>query len=178
MATVRDYVKSNIGETYDKLTDTAGYDGGNTKLDVVGLKIDAALARFGVAETDLNAFGKSYVADYVTRTLIPIAIDYYMVQTRLIDNASRPSGMTSMGGEVGQNYDRIAALRRIDEMLASRLIADLPLFETQLPGGAAPRMVVADGDDLRTIDPTTFDPGGAPEVEGAEFGVPYVVVPG
>ena len=179
MATIRDYVKTNIGETYDKLTDTAGYDGGNTKPDVVGLKIRAALARFGISDEDsLNDFGKSYVADHVTRTLVPIGIDYYMVQTRLVDNASRPSGMTTMGGEVGQNYDRIAALRRIDEMLASRLISDLPLFETQLPGGAAPRMVVADGDDFLTIDHSTFAPGGAPELEGSEFGVSYVVAPG
>jgi hypothetical protein len=175
MATIRDYIRSNIGETYDKLTDTAGFDGGNTRPDVVGLKIKAALARFGVVEADLNDFGKSYVADHTTRTLVPIAIDYYMVQTRLIDNASRPSGMTTMGGEVGQNYDRIAALRRIDEMLSSRLTADLPLFETQLPGGAAPRMVVADGNDLKTIDPMTFPPGGAPDYEGGEFGVAYVV---
>ena len=63
MATIRDYVKTNIGETYDKLTDTAGFDGGNERPDVVGLKIRAALARFGVTEAGLDDFGKSYVGD-------------------------------------------------------------------------------------------------------------------
>lgn len=178
MATIRDYVKSNLGETYDKLTDTAGFDGGNARPDVVGLKIRAGVSRFGVTESALTDFGKSYVADHVTRTLIPVAIDYYMVQTRRIDNASRPSGITPQGGEVGQNYDRIAALRRIDEILASRLIADYPLFEGALPGGAAPRMAVGDGNNLKTIDPLTFEPGGAPGAYGREFTTPYLVVEG
>jgi len=176
MATVRDYVKTNIGETYDKLTDTAGFDGGNARPDVVGMKIAASLARFGVTEANLDAFGKSYVADHATRLLIPIAIDYYMVQTRRVDNASRPSHMTPQGGEVGANYDRIGALRRIDEMLAARLYADLPTFQGQL--GDAPRMVVADGNDLKTIDPKTFEPGGSPDRYGREFTTPYLVVEG
>lgn len=176
MATIRDYVKSNLGETYDKLTDVASFDGGNERPDVVGLKISAALARFGVTESSLDAFGKSYVGDHVTRLLIPLAIDYYMVKTRRVDNASRPSGMTPIGGEVGQNYDRVGALRHIDEMLAARLYADLPVFQGQL--GESPRMVVGDGDDLRTIDPKTFEPGGAPDLEGRNFVTPYIVVSG
>jgi hypothetical protein len=176
MATIRDFVKTNIGETYEKLTDTAGYDGGNTDPDAVGLKISAALARFGVTEAGLDDFGKSYVADHATRTLIPLAIDFYMVNTRRVDNASRPSGLTPMGGEIGQNYDRVAALRRIDEMLAARLYQDLPVFQSQL--GSAPRMVVADGDDLRTIDPKTFEPAGVSSYMGTEFTTPYLVVAG
>lgn len=178
MATIRDYVKSNLGETYDKLTDTAGFDGGNARPDVVGLKIAASLSRFSVTEASLSTFGKSYIADHATRLLITVAIDYYMVQTRRIDNASRPSGISPQGGEVGQNYDRIAALRRIDEILAARLINDYPFFETQLPGGAAPRMAVGDGNNLRTIDPLTFPPGGVPELYGREFTTPYLVVEG
>ena len=173
MATIRDYVKTNLGETYNKLTDVASYDGGNDKIDAVGLKIKATLSRFNLDEQDLNDFGKSYLGDYATRLLIPLAIDYYMVNTRRVDNASRPSGITPMGGEVGQNYDRVAALRRIDEMLASRLIADLPVFEGSL--GTAARMKVADGNDLLTIDPRTFPPGGAPELVGGGFGIGYVV---
>lgn len=173
MATIRDYVKTNLGETYDKLTDVAGFDGGNERIDAVGLKISATLARFGVAEGDLDDFGKSYLGDHATRLLIPLAIDYYMVKTRRVDNASRPTGLTPMGGEVGQNYDRVAALRRIDEMLASRLIADLPIFEGSM--GQAARMDVADGDNLLTIDPMTFPPGGAPELVGSAFGVGYAI---
>ncbi len=174
MSTIRDYVKSNIGETYDKLTDVSGFDGGNERPDVVGLKIQAALSRFDIdTEEDLTEFAKSYVADHATRLLIPVAIDYYMVKTRRVDNASRPSGMTPIGGEIGQNYDRIAALRRIDEILAARLYQDLPIFQNSL--GSAARMVVADGDNLKTIDPGTYPPGGAPELAGAAFGVGYVI---
>lgn len=177
MATIRDYIKTNLGETYDKLTDAASFDGGNERPDVVGLKIEAAKARFGVTEDGLDAFGKSYVADHVTRTLIPLAIDFYMVRTRRVDNASRPSGITPMGGEVGQNYDRIAALRRIDEMLSARLYQDLPIFQGQL--GDAPRMVNSNTEDLLTIDPLTFEPGGAPVAEvGLPFGIAYVGVEG
>lgn len=175
MATIRDYVKSNLGETYDKLTDTSGYDGGNEKIDAVGLKIKATLDRFGVTEAAMNDFGKSYLGDHATRLLIPLAIDFYMVNTRRVDNASRPSGLTPIGGEVGQNYDRVAALRSIDEMLASRLTADLPLFEASL--GQSARMDVADGNNFLTIDPTTFPPGGAPELVGSAFGVGYVINP-
>ena len=176
MAKIRDYVKSNLGETYDKLTDTAGYDGGNEKIDAVGLKIKATLARFNLVESGLNDFQLSYLGDFATRLLIPLAIDYYMVKTRRVDNASRPSGITPMGGEVGQNYDRVAALRRIDEILASRLIADLPVFEGAL--GTSARMDVADGDNFLTIDPMTFPPGGAPELAGSAFGVGYAINPG
>jgi hypothetical protein len=176
VATIRDYVKSNLGETYDKLTDTADFDGGQERPDVVQLKILAALARFGVTQDGLDDFGKSYIGDHVTRLLIPLAIDFYMVKTRRVDNASRPSGMTPIGGEVGQNYDRVAALRHIDEMLAARLYADLPVFQGQL--GDSPRMVVGDGDDLKTIDPKTFEPGGAPDLVGTNFVTPYIVVSG
>ena len=98
MSTIRDYVKSNIGETYDKLTDTAQFDGNSGeppgRPDVVGMKIEASLGRFGVVEDDLNEFQKSYVADHATLALIPIAMDYYMVQTRLVDNFTRPPGVS------------------------------------------------------------------------------------
>ena len=175
MATIRDYIKSNLGETYNKLTDAANYDESQEKPDAVGLKINATLSRFGLVETDLNDFQKSYLGDFATRLLIPLAIDYYMVNTRRVDNASRPSGITPMGGEVGQNYDRVAALRRIDEILASRLIADLPVFEGAL--GTSARMDVADGDNFLTIDPMTFPPGGAPDLVGSAFGVGYAINP-
>jgi hypothetical protein len=176
MARIRDFVKSNFGETYEKLTDVANYDDSSENPDAVGLKIKATLSRFGVTtEEGLNDFQKSYLADHATRLLIPLAIDYYMVNTRRVDNASRPSGLTPMGGEVGQNYDRVAALRRIDEILASRLIADLPIFESSL--GESARMDVADGDNFLTIDPMTFPPGGAPELVGSGFGIGYVINP-
>lgn len=175
MATIRDYVRSNFGETYEKLTDVAEYDDSAANPDAIGLKIRATLSRFGLVEEGLNDFQKSYLADWATRLIIPLAIDYYMVNTRRVDNASRPSGMTPMGGEVGQNYDRVAALRRIDEMLASRLIADLPAFEGSL--GTSARMRVADGDNFLTIDPLTFPPGGAPELVGSGFGIGYVINP-
>ena len=183
MATVRDYVRANIGETHDKLTDTANFDGGNERPDVVGLKIEAAMSRFNVTEDDLDAFARSYIGDYVTRTLIPIAIDYSMVKTRLVDNASRPAGVTPLGGEVGQNYNRINALQALDKQIANRLIADRPEFYEHLPAGSGALpfgMVNGNTDGFHTMDPyDAFDP---PQDETAyvatKFVTPYVVNPG
>jgi hypothetical protein len=178
VATVRDYVKANLGETYDKLTDVALYDG-QTKPDVVGLKIEAALARFDVVEGDLNAFGLSFIGDFVTRTLVPIAIDYYMVQTRLVDNASRPAGVTPLGGEVGQNYNRIAALQALDQILAARLASDYPLFASQNETSTGFGIVVSThSKPLNTQDPwDAFDPITDPYHGpiGYEIGGVYVV---
>jgi hypothetical protein len=174
--TIRDFVKSNIGETYDKLTDTAGFDE-QDKPDVVGMKIAASLGRFGVEEGDLNTFQKSYVGDHATLALIPVAMDYYMVQTRLIDNFSRPAGITVGGGEVGQNYDRIAALRRIAEEIRARMADDGPTFIGTLPGLVGDGMRTDNTEDPLTIDPLTFEPSVGVLV-GAAFGVAYQVNPG
>lgn len=179
IATVREYVRSNLGETYDKLTSVALYDG-TTKPDVVGMKIDAALARFGVVEADMNAYARSYVADYVTRTLIPIAIDYYMVQTRLVDNAMRPAGVTPLGGEVGQNYNRVSALRQLDAILADRLETEAATFGTSVGATSSFGIVTSTHSrSLRTQDPyDSYDkilgPGSYPI--GYEVGGVYVVV--
>lgn len=172
---IREFVKANFGETYDKLTDTADFDGTANRPDAVGLKIDAALARYSVTEDDLDAFGRSYLADYVTLTLIPLAIDYYMVQTRLVDNASRPPGVTPLGGEVGQNYNRIDALREMAALLTARLTADAPAVSGQIPGLGRTGIQNSNTALPRTIDPLTFPPGGAPGWAGRKGPTFYVV---
>lgn len=152
MADIRDHVRSNFGETYDKLTQVALYDG-QGRPDVVGLKIAAALSRFSVVESDLSDFAKTYVAAWVTRSLIPVAIDYYMVQTRLSDNASRPAGFTPGGGEVGQNYDRINALKAIDAVLKEFLASEAQTFKSDT-GTTSPGIRVSQHTrTLRTADP-------------------------
>jgi len=182
--TIRDYVVANLGETYGKLTDTAGYDN-QAKPDAVGLKIDAILSRFSVTESSLSTFAKSYLGLWATYELIPLAIDYYMVNTRRVDNASRPSGVTPLGGEVGQNYDRVATLERLAARLAAQLAADLPAFVSELPAAASLLSYGMQTErhtrSLRTQDPfDSFDKvAGTRHTEpvgSVGFGVGYVVV--
>lgn len=177
MPDIRDYIESNLGETYQKLTQVALYDG-QTRPDVVGMKIAASLARFDVVEADLNAFGKSYVAAWATRTLIPIAIDYYMVQTRLVDNASRGAGVTPLGGEVGQNYNRVEALRVLDESLATFLRAEAAAFNTSNGNSNAGIRVSQHTRSLRTQDPYDAFPkvGRSRLPVGFDMGIAYVIV--
>lgn len=156
MSTIREYVQSNIGETYKKITAGGFYDE-QSGPDAVGMKIGAELARFGVVEEDLNGFQRSYIADRATLALVPLAIDWYMVQTRLVDNFSRPAGVTVAGGEVGQNYDRIAALRRIADEIRKRLELDGPVFVGSLPSLAGTGMQTDNEAAPLTIDPLTFD---------------------
>jgi hypothetical protein len=145
------------------------------------MKIDAALAKFNVAEADINAYARAYVADYVTRLLIPLAIDYYMVQTRLVDNAMRPAGVTPLGGEVGQNYNRVSALRQLDALLADRLETEAPGFNSSIGATGSFGIVTSSHTrSLRTQDPyDTFEKIDSPYSCGPigyEIGGVYVVV--
>ena len=185
MPSIRDYVKSNLGETYDKLSDVALYDG-QTKPDVTGIKISALLSRFSVTEDELNDFCKSYLGDWATLNLIPIAMDYYMVNTRMVDNAQRPSGVTPLGGEVGQNYNRVIVLNRIKDEMQTRLSEGKNTFASFMPstatiGGLFTAGMITSGHTktLRTQDPyDSFDKvGGAVYGPvGYEIGAAYVVV--
>lgn len=190
MATLRDHVRGNLGETYEVLTDTGKYDGRN-KPDVVGDKIAVVTARWTPVGTDpetLNEFVKSVLADLATRLVIPIAIDYYMVQTRLVDNASRPPGVTPLGGEVGQNYDRVQTLLSLDEMLKNRIAADLPsiLPEIGVAGSVGYGVRTTPNPGFRTQEPDAFPRIGRGNRLYVGFGVmadvapatPYVVEEG
>lgn len=179
MADVREHVEGYLGETYLKLTTVALYDG-QTRPDVVGMKIDAALSRFEVTEAGLNEFGRMYVAAWATRTLIPLAIDYYMVLTRLVDNASRPPGVAPLGGEVGLNYNRVAALQKLDEQLATFLAEEEEAFQQSNGATLGHGILVSQHTrTLRTQDPyDAFDkPGGRRcGPVGYDIGNVYVIV--
>src|SRR3990172_5388656 len=139
MPEIRDHVRSNLGETYLKLVDVGRYDG-QLKPDVVGVKITVALSKLFPEGQDpdlLSEFARSYVRDVVTRMLVPLAIDYYMVHTRLVDNAGRPAGVTPLGGEVGENYNRVQTLLQLDKLLAQRIEADATAFATAVGSTAS-----------------------------------------
>lgn len=160
MATIRDHVRGNLGETYDVLTDRGSYDGRGQKPDVVGDKLGVVAAQYipTVADPEvLGEFAKAMLADLATRLLIPIAVDYYMVQTRLVDNASRPAGVTPLGGEVGQNYNRVDTLLRLDELLKERIAANWSDFVPLVnPSGLGAGIRVSGGVARNTENPDRF----------------------
>lgn len=179
MATIRDHVRGNLGETYDKLTQEGAWDG-KDKPDIVGDKIAVVAARWlppGADPEAQNEYVKGTLADMATRLLIPVAVDYYMVQTRLVDNASRPAGVTPLGGEVGQNYNRVDALLRLDTVLDRRIAVDLQTFLNQV-GIVGSYGARTSGDGFtNTEDPRDFERvrGGRWLYPG--YGVGVYVVP-
>jgi hypothetical protein len=91
-ATIDDYIRSTIGETYAVLVDDGKYDGedhdGVTKPDIFPIASARSLSvlfRDGVTEDDIDysEFIKSYVSDVSVRWLIPVAMDYIMERTGL-----------------------------------------------------------------------------------------------
>lgn len=188
MATIRDHVRANLGETYEKLVNVAGYDSnessnGASKPDVVGLKQDAIFSRLfasDVVEGNLSEFARAYLGVLVTRALIPLAIDFYMVQTKVQENLSRPAGTVPLGGETAVNYDRVSSLRRIDELLAeqegewaSDFYDDVTDLRRGGPGSAL--LGVSSNGRFRTQDPYDTMPSiVGRRVYGGEFGVVWV----
>lgn len=165
MATIRDHVRGNLGETYKVLTEKGEYDGkDNSNPDVVGDKIAVVCSRYLTANAEpenMTEFVKSVIADIATRLLIPVAIDYYMVQTRLVDNMSRPAGVTPLGGEVGQNYNRVAALQALDTILRDRIAEEWSDFQNVTGAtGVGFGVRVTAPSDFRTEDPADMPPVG------------------
>lgn len=185
MATIRDHVRSFLGETYGKL-DTAGYDQSSGKPDAVGLKVGAAMSQFfddGKLEADISEFSRYFLAMGVTRSLIPLAIDYYMVNTRINENMNRPAGVTPLGGESVTNYNRVQALENLNGMLASLIAEALADFvaenklDLRTSTAKAGARVSSDGTFLTDDPKRTFWSPRAPLIAGSEFGVYFGVVP-
>lgn len=184
MATVRDHVRVNLGETYLKLVGV-GYDA-QEKPDVVSLKTGAILSRVFLTETleaDLSEFSRSFIALGVSLAMIPLAIDYYMVNTRRNENMGRPAGVTPLGGETIVNYDRVDALIRLDQILKDAVAEQLADFLAENAGNVSPTQLkagarVSSDGKFRTDDPydTFFTPRAA-TVSGGEFGVFWGIVP-
>jgi len=117
------------------------------------------------ADLGLTPFQESYLADLVTRLMIPPAIDYYMVRTGRQDSIQGvPAGQdarsqrTSGPGTGRSNYARVAALKDLDQMLAARLAADLAEFEDSFGGDSNPAglMISTWGQPLLSRDPLTM----------------------
>lgn len=169
MPTIREYVQSNIVETYRAMTDSGGIDGSGEKPDVVATsqaRLFDKLFAVDVDEADLSEFVRGYLADIVTRMMIPVAMDYWQVQSRVA--YSSPAGVGAEGGEQVTLYDKINGLEKVDSRLAERLAADRDEFLERasewLRGPAkvstvGPR-VSTSRDDMVTPDPDLWEPLG------------------
>lgn len=163
--TIRDHVRSTLGETYIVLTDDGRYDA-TDKPDVVAGAIGRAIVKLttaGTTEADITSdFARAYIGDMACHYLIPQAIDYVMQRMSESDSIGTAPG-TAHGlvqAQTRQFYDRIAALEKLDEMLLGRLAADLGTFEGEVGGTgeatfAGPRISTIN-QGLRTSDPNRF----------------------
>jgi hypothetical protein len=188
--TIRDAVRSHLGETYIVLTKDGGYDG-RDKPDVFGNAINKVMEQLfapGVVEADLDSrLVRQYVAAAATRDIIPLAIDYTMQRTGRSDTVAAPptGGRTPTAtGQSRTYYDRVAVLKDLDVLLRSYLIENAADFAAlsvavrrvimQVPVG--PRISTS-ADDLLTLDPQTMTWLSRPGIEIVSgFGVPYVLV--
>jgi len=160
-STIREHVRVNMPETYNVLTAEASATmDGQERPDVVGIAISSAMSYFFPSgdkkETDLTPFQAQYVGAYATRLVIPAGIDYYMVRTGTSDAFNRGAGVTPLGGEQRQNYNRVQALKDLDAMLEKRLATMEAAFnETLATSGSttAGMMIDSTPDKLLTLDP-------------------------
>lgn len=185
MATIRDHVRANLGETYEILVGTAGYDESSGRPDAVGLKIAVMVSRLltsTTTEDDVSEFARGYIGVVATRALVPLAVDYYMVRTRLADNLNRPAGMVPNGGEQSLNYNRVQALVQLDKLLAAQQAEMLPDFLEDV-GDLARALhgfgarVGSDGSFLSDNPLNTFSRPGGVTVCGGQYGVVWGVIP-
>ncbi len=189
MATIDDYIRSTIGETYMVLVDDGGYDGedhdGVTKPDIFAIapaRSMSVLFRDGTTESDIDysEFVKSYVADVSARWVIPVAIDYIMERTGLSDRIGpAPAGNQNLRNESRQHYNRVDALNRIDALLATRIavntkdfavVADV-LLRPNTGGRSFGIAVSSQGTGFLTADPDVWLTAYNPFVISPGFGV-------
>lgn len=129
MASIRDFVRLNIPETYGKLTTSGNLDGQGDNPDVVGAQVANVMSRLWPTldprekEQTLTEFAKSYIGDMVTRLVIPAGIDYWQVQSRRTEGIVQPAGFDPGGGETAVYYDKVNGLIAIDNILAARIAA-------------------------------------------------------
>lgn len=200
MPAIREYIEANIPETYRTVTQglplpdgttTQVWDGkdGNGP-DVFGIEIERTMAylfKDGVTETQLSEISKSYVADTVTLRTIAGLIDYYMVRTRRNDSMTRGPGVTPLGGESSQNYDRVAILQDQAKRFSARLneaaldfAADAAALLRKSGSRIALGARISTDERKNTDDPTwwprtvgyPFFPNGG--LFGAGFGIPVI----
>lgn len=139
--TIRDHVRSTLGETYKVLTEDGLYDSGD-KPDVVAgtiLRSLAKLTQAGTEESDITSeFARAYIADMACHYLIVQAIDYVAQRMSQSDSIGSAPGTQNalLQSQTRQFYDRIEALKTLDEMLLARLAADYPTFSDEIGSDA------------------------------------------
>jgi hypothetical protein len=174
---IRDKVRTIIGETYDVLTVRASqpYDRG-ARPDVVGDAIRETLERLftaGTTEADITSeFVAGYTAMVATRRVIPAAINYHMEKTGLSDTIGTglggASGNPNLTPETRQHYDRVAELRNLDGMLREAIQQGQDDFQELATALLRRRTAVADsGPALSTVATgmKTEDPDDMPPVD-------------
>jgi hypothetical protein len=184
VATIREYIQGNLGETYSVLVNDGGYDGSGDKPDVFGLAIDRTVSLMladGVTEDEITSeFVKSYLADVSTRFVIPVAIDYIMERTGTSDRiGSPPVGNQNLRNETRTYYNRISALKDIDGILAARVsvskgdfaVVAGRLVRSNTGGRTFAADVSTRGQGFVTIDPLTFPYLAPPFVYSPGFGI-------
>lgn len=115
MTTISEYVTANFPLTDATLGSFAGIDYAATK----SIAIDRAkrdLYGVGITvpdEGDIPDVAQFWIADRATLYLIPVAIDYYMNQSRLSDNKENANF---------SYYDKVQALRDLETELKAAVI--------------------------------------------------------
>lgn len=181
MATIQDYAKDNFRETAAILLkqDYAGDGDGDKLFDRAEQLITSSIFKPSTDVDLLPEFAKAYLGDMLTRRLIPTAIDYYQAKTRRVDSMGRPSGVTPLGGESSQNYDRVKAMQDLDKLLAGRLAANeddfLALVADKLlhsdEGTAGVPKISTRRSDMLSQDPEDFGKFTEDRYFGNGFGV-------
>ena len=170
LMTIRDHVRSRLGETYDVLVTNGKYDG-NTKPDVFGEAISLMLEETfvaGTTEADLPwATVRRYVADKACLEVIPVAIDYHLERTGRSDTIGQPGrGNAILSSEARQHYDRVAGLadlaKQIEKAIYDREAVFLRLAGAVIPSAAlGPSYgpaISSTPEDMLTSDPRIIGP--------------------
>lgn len=162
--TIRDHVRSTLGETYKVLVEDGDYDASD-KPDAVAGTISRALAKLtqaGTTEADITSeFARAYIADMACHYLIIQAIDYVAQRMSQSDSIGSAPGSQNalLQASTRQFYDRIEALKTLDEMLLARLAADYPTFSEEIGSDVGSDALVGprvSSGSLRTEDPNRF----------------------
>jgi hypothetical protein len=184
VASILDYTRAALPESWRAVYEDGEW-GESGRPDVFVMELARAMSKLfrdTVIEDDItNEFVKGWLGDYIAWRSIPALIDYYMVRTRRNDSMQRGAGVTPLGGETSDNYDRVGTLKDQADTIYSRLRADweefMSLVGTLIRGGQqAPRGIAIStmGQGLLTTEPLTFEKAVGQRPRYAGFGVIYV----
>jgi len=170
--TIRDHMRSRLGETYLVLTKDGKYDG-TEKPDVFGEAIKLVMEEtFKPETTEADLVWSSvrrYVADVACLDVIPVAINYHLERTGRSDTIGQPGrGNAILSSEARQHYDRVAGLgelaKQIRQAISEREDTFLRLAGALVPSASlgpnyGPAIDTRPEDKL-TDDPSIIGPPG------------------